>query len=232
MSFEHSIEEKWFQFFLESGLPKNVCSIYAASFVRNRLQCEHLLQLGKNDLVALGVEAIGDQICILKHIKDTAGRPKQFVESKITYNGSSNNDIKKRSLNDLDKVISKSFTSHINDKKIGIKKNGLINGAGNRNRSFSRNLSQERKQSINHGKNSSILDRVTLKGVTRAKNEGLKAKNCPYTCKMCPDDLNPNRNQNNCEDIGENCYSMENRCKDPRYKNIAMNFCKRTCNLC
>uniref|UniRef100_A0A0K0FAT4 SAM domain-containing protein n=1 Tax=Strongyloides venezuelensis TaxID=75913 RepID=A0A0K0FAT4_STRVS len=175
MSFQNNIEEKWFQFFLESGLPKNVCSIYAASFVRNRLQCEHLLQLGKNDLVALGVEAIGDQICILKHIKDTAGKPKQFVESKITYKGASNS-ISRNSLSDLDRVTATTVVSRVGDKKTGIDKNESRNGVVRRSKSFSKNVSQERKRSNSRGKSSSILDRVTLKGVSKLKNEGRKVK--------------------------------------------------------
>ncbi|CEF70329.1 Sterile alpha motif domain and Sterile alpha motif/pointed domain and Sterile alpha motif, type 1 domain-containing protein [Strongyloides ratti] len=175
MPFEHCIEEKWFQFFLESGLPKNVCSMYAASFVRNRLQCEHLLQLGKNDLVALGVDAIGDQICILKHIKDTAGRPKQFVESKITYKGNSNG-IEKNSSLGLECVAPPIFSSRISNKKMGTNKNEERNEFNKRSKSFSRSVSQEHKRGNSNVKNSSILDRVTLKGIGKTKSGGVKGK--------------------------------------------------------
>lgn len=58
------------------------------------------------------------------------------------------------------------------------------------------------------------------------------ANNCPYTCKMCPHDLNNKDGQEECEDIGENCDSIKFHCKDVRYKNIAMNLCKRSCELC
>uniref|UniRef100_A0A0N4Z4C2 SAM domain-containing protein n=1 Tax=Parastrongyloides trichosuri TaxID=131310 RepID=A0A0N4Z4C2_PARTI len=174
LSYEAYLEERWFQFFLESGLPKNICSVYAASFVRNRLQCEHLLQLGKSDLAALGVDAIGDQICILKHIKETAGRPKQFMDSKITYKGTSSGP--KIDHDDINRVTSSVTSSNSHSKlnrgeRLRVLKT-TSSFASKRNQSTFKSESRERSSTSNNRRNGSFLDRVSIKSTNKTKVVG------------------------------------------------------------
>ncbi|CAJ0957096.1 unnamed protein product, partial [Mesorhabditis belari] len=60
----------WQAFFMEAGIPANIASRYAKAFEENRITKAMIGDLDKSTLAELGVKAVGDQIAILRRIKD------------------------------------------------------------------------------------------------------------------------------------------------------------------
>uniref|UniRef100_A0AC34Q2Q0 SAM domain-containing protein n=1 Tax=Panagrolaimus sp. JU765 TaxID=591449 RepID=A0AC34Q2Q0_9BILA len=83
----------WTHFFKACHLPSAVAATYATNFVRERIQPAMLKDLSKAELKELGVETVGDQLAILKHIKESDGVPPELSDElpsrKIVLNGSS-----------------------------------------------------------------------------------------------------------------------------------------------
>lgn len=81
----------WTQFFKACNLPSAVAVTYATNFVRQRIQPAMLKDLSKVELKELGVETVGDQLAILKHIKESDGVPPELSDElpsrKIVVNG-------------------------------------------------------------------------------------------------------------------------------------------------
>lgn len=55
--------ELWKKFFKECDIIDKYSSIYAASFVKERIQPYFLADFTKEDLKNLGVQAYGDKVC-------------------------------------------------------------------------------------------------------------------------------------------------------------------------
>ncbi|CAJ0586037.1 unnamed protein product, partial [Mesorhabditis spiculigera] len=70
----------WQSFFTSAGIPPNIAARYAKSFADNRIDEGMLGDLDKATLVELGVQAVGDQLAILRRIKD--GPPPPAVATK------------------------------------------------------------------------------------------------------------------------------------------------------
>lgn len=52
--------------------------LYAKRFVRERMQPYMLREITKEELRELGIEALGDQLSILRYVRGAEGRPKEF----------------------------------------------------------------------------------------------------------------------------------------------------------
>lgn len=63
----------WEKFFEACDLPIKLRKQYADSFVGQRIQPNMLKELDKDMLRELGVNALGDQLAILRYIKQTDG---------------------------------------------------------------------------------------------------------------------------------------------------------------
>lgn len=61
---------KWQRFFLAAGIPGTIASKYSKSFAEQRVQLTMLDDLDKTTLIELGVTTVGDQIAILRHIRE------------------------------------------------------------------------------------------------------------------------------------------------------------------
>ncbi|ESN96093.1 hypothetical protein HELRODRAFT_189105 [Helobdella robusta] len=59
----------WFKFFIDAGIPASDAGSYAVSFTENRIYSHMIMDLTKENLKELGVNALGDTIAILKHIE-------------------------------------------------------------------------------------------------------------------------------------------------------------------
>uniref|UniRef100_A0A7E4WCV8 SAM domain-containing protein n=1 Tax=Panagrellus redivivus TaxID=6233 RepID=A0A7E4WCV8_PANRE len=70
----------WTKFFKSCNLPSPLCSKYADNFIKQRIQPAMLKDIGKTELRDLGVTAVGDQLAILKHIKEHHGVPPELSE--------------------------------------------------------------------------------------------------------------------------------------------------------
>ena len=71
-------------------MPSSVSSAYAANFVRQRIQPAMLKDLSKAELRELGIETVGDQLAILKHIREYDGVPPELSDEsprRIVVNG-------------------------------------------------------------------------------------------------------------------------------------------------
>ena len=71
-------------------MPPSVSSAYAANFVRQRIQPAMLKDLSKAELRELGIETVGDQLAILKHIREFDGVPPELSDEsprRIVVNG-------------------------------------------------------------------------------------------------------------------------------------------------
>jgi uncharacterized protein (DUF1697 family) len=82
----------WTQFFKEACVPAQFVHEYAVKFYENRIRFDMLNELDKNLLNEMGITAIGDCLCILKHSKHVYSKVKKasyfiFFSSKkiITY---------------------------------------------------------------------------------------------------------------------------------------------------
>ena len=60
------------EFFVGAGLPDGVAENYAASFVEHRIQTDMLIDLDKEYLREMGIQAMGDVIAILRHARKTS----------------------------------------------------------------------------------------------------------------------------------------------------------------
>ena len=74
----------WTKFFRHCHLPQPVCDQYAANFVRERIQPAMLKDLSKAELRDLGIETVGDQLAVLRHIKESDGVPPELAEESRT----------------------------------------------------------------------------------------------------------------------------------------------------
>lgn len=61
---------RWKKFFVESGLPSEVCENYAVIFSENRIRFDMLEELSKEILHDMGIKKMGDIISILRHAKE------------------------------------------------------------------------------------------------------------------------------------------------------------------
>jgi hypothetical protein len=73
------INDIWMKFFRSCDLPLAQCKIYAAAFVRERIQPYMLKDLGKEELKELGVTTLGDQLAITGYIKKNNGTVPEFM---------------------------------------------------------------------------------------------------------------------------------------------------------
>lgn len=83
----------WENFFRACDLPQSVSKAYAAAFVKERIQPYLLKELGKDELRELGVQALGDQLAIMRYVKKTGGNPPEFTSSSKPRSETSNNDM-------------------------------------------------------------------------------------------------------------------------------------------
>ncbi|KAE9553603.1 hypothetical protein FO519_003198 [Halicephalobus sp. NKZ332] len=84
----------WNKFFRACHLPPTVSSEYAANFVRQRIQPVMLKDLSKAELRELGIETVGDQLAILKHIRECDGVPPELSDEsprRVVVNDRSRN---------------------------------------------------------------------------------------------------------------------------------------------
>lgn len=80
----------WNKFFRACNLPPSVSSAYAANFVRQRIQPAMLKDLSKTELRELGIETVGDQLAVLKHIREYDGVPPELSDEsprRVIVNG-------------------------------------------------------------------------------------------------------------------------------------------------
>lgn len=61
----------WIPFFLSAGLPDDVAENYAALFMEHRIRTDMLIDLDKECLREMGIQAMGDVIAILRQAKKT-----------------------------------------------------------------------------------------------------------------------------------------------------------------
>lgn len=61
---------RWKKFFVDSGLPAEVCENYAVVFSENRIRFDMLEELNKEILYDMGIKKLGDVISILRHAKE------------------------------------------------------------------------------------------------------------------------------------------------------------------
>lgn len=61
---------RWKKFFVDSGLPSEVCENYAVVFSENRIRFDMLEELNKEILYDMGIKKLGDVISILRHSKE------------------------------------------------------------------------------------------------------------------------------------------------------------------
>lgn len=59
----------WMQFFTDACVPTQFINSYANKFIENRIRFDMLGDLEKSHLNDMGIQAIGDCLCILKHAK-------------------------------------------------------------------------------------------------------------------------------------------------------------------
>jgi len=78
ISLLHHSEATWENFFKACELPSKVAKLYAKRFVRERMQPYMLREISKEELRELGIEALGDQLSILRYVRGADGRPKEF----------------------------------------------------------------------------------------------------------------------------------------------------------
>ena len=64
---------EWVDFFIGAGLPVKVAENYGATFEEHRIQTNMLIDLDKEYLREMGIQAMGDVISILRHAKKTLG---------------------------------------------------------------------------------------------------------------------------------------------------------------
>uniref|UniRef100_A0A914HIN4 SAM domain-containing protein n=1 Tax=Globodera rostochiensis TaxID=31243 RepID=A0A914HIN4_GLORO len=69
------------RFFATCGIPQTMVSKYASRFVKERIHPALMRDLGKEDLRELGVSALGDQLAIMRYIKQCDGNPPEFNPS-------------------------------------------------------------------------------------------------------------------------------------------------------
>ncbi|KAI3422123.1 hypothetical protein GPALN_012656 [Globodera pallida] len=69
------------RFFATCGVPQAMVSKYASRFVKERIHPALMRDLGKEDLRELGVSALGDQLAIMRYIKQSDGNPPEFNSS-------------------------------------------------------------------------------------------------------------------------------------------------------
>ena len=62
----------WVAFFVGAGLPDGVAENYALAFVEHRIQTDMLIDLDKEYLREMGIQAMGDVIAILRHARKTS----------------------------------------------------------------------------------------------------------------------------------------------------------------
>ena len=74
---------EWVDFFIGAGLPGKVAENYASTFEEHRIQTNMLMDLDKEYLREMGVQAMGDVISILRHAKKTLGSKIPSGEIKI-----------------------------------------------------------------------------------------------------------------------------------------------------
>jgi hypothetical protein len=74
----------WMKFFRACNLPTSVAEKYATNFCRERIQPGMLKDLSKSELRELGIEVVGDQLAILRHIKESDGVPAELAEESRT----------------------------------------------------------------------------------------------------------------------------------------------------
>lgn len=61
---------RWKKFFVDSGLPPDICENYAVVFSENRIRFDMLEELNKEILYDMGIKKLGDVISILRHAKE------------------------------------------------------------------------------------------------------------------------------------------------------------------
>uniref|UniRef100_A0A914CFW8 SAM domain-containing protein n=1 Tax=Acrobeloides nanus TaxID=290746 RepID=A0A914CFW8_9BILA len=83
---------KWEKFFRSCSLPAGISSNYAAKFVSERIQPYMLKELQKEDLFKLGVEALGDQLSILKYVRENFSSS-SAAKSKMDYDDVEEEDV-------------------------------------------------------------------------------------------------------------------------------------------
>uniref|UniRef100_A0A914YKA1 SAM domain-containing protein n=1 Tax=Panagrolaimus superbus TaxID=310955 RepID=A0A914YKA1_9BILA len=83
----------WTKFFRSCNLPTPVCEKYASNFVRERIQPAMLNDLSKSELRELGIETVGDQLAVLRRIKESDGVPAELAEeSRSSSSRNTRND--------------------------------------------------------------------------------------------------------------------------------------------
>ena len=77
------VEKDWVKFFTTAGILEQNSKLYAKNFVKNRVNETVLSSLDRNYLQDLGVDAIGDVMVILAHIKTfrNSGNPENHSQS-------------------------------------------------------------------------------------------------------------------------------------------------------
>ncbi|KAL3101316.1 hypothetical protein niasHT_028072 [Heterodera trifolii] len=66
------------RFFVACDIPATMVPKYASRFVKERIHPALIKDLGKDDLRELGVTALGDQLAIMRYIKQCEGNPPEF----------------------------------------------------------------------------------------------------------------------------------------------------------
>ena len=76
----------WKKFFASCKVPTEVQGAYAKSFVQQRIAPDLLRELGKEDLRELGIKTLGDQLAIIRYVKQTDGSPPEFAPAAAASN--------------------------------------------------------------------------------------------------------------------------------------------------
>lgn len=106
---------RWRRFFVESGLPSDVCDNYAVIFSENRIRFDMLEELNKEILYDMGIKKLGDIISIIRHAKEVHS---SYYKEKVFATDEVNDDQKQIDTARPSKYHIKAADSTISNEKL------------------------------------------------------------------------------------------------------------------